>query len=220
MASSSSQKVPSKMCSGREMPAATEPMDPELRDIMMDQPEGVNDFLRKVGVQTCVDMREEDAASADSRRKHTTSVETLIRLTGLTPLPMHSALAFVERINRYVDTDGAVLGSTCFVCLDAVDVDDGTTIVPFAKTGVCGLCQRSLLEDETTENLKGFKCLSSDGVKAIQLFLLLLEGIRESEHWMQPLGVTAQQSCFVCGFLRKTVDDVELFHDGATVGLK
>ena len=156
----------------------------------------------------------------DSRRKQTTSVETLIRLTGLTPLPMHSALAFVKRIERYVDTVGAVLGSTCFVCLDAVDVDDGTTIVPFAKTGVCGLCQRSLLEDKTTGDLKGFKCLSSDGVKAIQLFLLLLEGIRESEHWMQPLGVTAQQSCFVCVFLEQTVDDVELFHDGATVGLK
>ena len=152
-------------------------------------------------------MHAEDTGCAQSQPNQTTSVETLIRLSGLTPLPMDSALAFVKRIERYVGTVEAVLGGTCFVCLDAVDVDDGTMVVPFAKTGVCGCCQGSLLEDKTTGDLKGFKRLSSDGVKAIQLFLLLLEGIRESEHWMQPLGVTAQQSCFLCEFLEQTVDD-------------
>ena len=96
---------------------------------MMDQPEGVHDFRRKVGVQTCADMREEDAASADSRRKQTTSVETLIRLTGFTPLSMLGALAFVERISRYVDTDGAVLGSTPSVASPGVQ-QRGFTCLP------------------------------------------------------------------------------------------
>jgi len=131
---------------------------------------------------------------------------------------MDSALAFVECIDRYVNTAEAVLESSCFVCLETVDVDDCTTIVPFAKRGVCGCCQRSLLEDQTTGDFKGFKPLSSEGVKAIQLFLLLLEGIRESEHWMRPLGVTEQQACFVYVFLEQTADHVGLFHDGGRAG--
>ena len=39
------------------MPAATDPMDPELRDLMTDQPVVVMRLLQSVGVQTCADVR-------------------------------------------------------------------------------------------------------------------------------------------------------------------
>ena len=122
-------------------------------DVMHDEGSGSADSRPKQNVeaqQTLVRpldvMHDEGGGSADSRRKQTASVETLIRLTGWTPLPMCLALAFVERVEHCVDVEGAVLGSTCFVCLETVDVD-GTERVPFAKTGVCGLCQTSLLEE-------------------------------------------------------------------------
>ena len=39
------------------MPAATDPMDPELKDLMTHQPEVVMRFLQSLAVQTCADVR-------------------------------------------------------------------------------------------------------------------------------------------------------------------
>lgn len=97
---------------------------------------------------------------------------------------------------------------------------DDTERVPFAKTGVCGLCQTSLLEERKAEDLKGFKCLNSNGVEVSRLFLLLLEGIRESDHWSQLLAVSADQCRFVHEFLEQDVDDVQLYHGADAAVLK
>ena len=151
-------------------------------------------------------MHDEGDCSADSR-------------SVLMPLPMCLALGFVEHVEHCVDVEGAVRGRICFVCHEPVDVDD-TERVPFAKTGVCGLCQTSLFEERTAEDLRGFKCLNSNGVKVSRLFLLLLEGIRESDHWSQLLAVSADRCCFVHEFLEQDVDDVQLYHGADAAVLK
>ena len=155
-----------------------------------------------------------DARSADSRPTQTAAAETLFRLSGLTPLPMSDAIEYVDKVIHHMSVARTAPGSICFVCRKIVSVDCDA-IIPFEKSGVCSFCCETLLEEETAGDVEGFKCLSAEGTTATRLMLLLLEYIREADHWEQPCGLTTQQYSFVRRFLDQIVDDVQVFFRSA-----